>query len=129
MIVKTKVIKNTKNSQKIREIQLFFCWECEEELWQEKMERILIIFLIQVFKCWKRHFLKPMLSWWGYYIEVLHVIYQKKLENILYKLKLTLALLFLREKCITPLKRGGRTVTRKNGKNSDHFPKPMLSHT
>ena len=37
---------------------------------------------------------------------MLHVIYQQKLEKILYKLKLTLALLFLREKCITPLKRG-----------------------
>ena len=22
--------------------QLFFCWKCEEELWQERMERILI---------------------------------------------------------------------------------------
>ena len=32
-----------------------------------------------------------------------HVINQKKLEKILYKLKLTLTLLFLREKCITLL--------------------------
>jgi hypothetical protein len=40
------------------------------------------------------------------HIEVLHVIYQQKLEKILYKLKLTLTLLFLREKCITALKRG-----------------------
>jgi hypothetical protein len=40
---------------------------------------------------------------WGYYIEVLHAKYQKKLEKILYKLKLTLTLLFPREKCITPL--------------------------
>jgi hypothetical protein len=41
-----------------------------------------------------------------YYIEVLHVIYQQKLEKILYKLKLTVTLLFLREKCITLLKKG-----------------------
>jgi hypothetical protein len=41
-----------------------------------------------------------------YYIEVLHVIYQKKLEKILYKLKLTLTLLFLWEKCITLLIKG-----------------------
>jgi hypothetical protein len=34
---------------------------------------------------------------------VLHAIYQQKLEKILYKLKLTVTLLFLREKCITPL--------------------------
>jgi hypothetical protein len=40
-----------------------------------------------------------------YYIEVLHVIYQQKLEKILYKLKLTVTLLFLREKCITLLKK------------------------
>ena len=39
-----------------------------------------------------------------YYIQVLHVIYQQKLEKILYKLKLTLTL-FLRGKCITPLKK------------------------
>jgi len=37
---------------------------------------------------------------------VLHVIYQQKLEKILYKLKMILTLLFLRKKCITPLKKG-----------------------
>jgi hypothetical protein len=37
-----------------------------------------------------------------YYIKVLHVIYQQKVEIILYKLKLTLTFLFLREKNITP---------------------------
>jgi hypothetical protein len=42
---------------------------------------------------------------YGYYIEVLHVIYQKKLEKILYKLKLTVTLLFLREKYITLFKK------------------------
>jgi hypothetical protein len=40
-------------------IQLFCCWECEEELWQEKMERIRIIFLLQVFKVWKDIFRNP----------------------------------------------------------------------
>ena len=35
---------------------------------------------------------------------MLHVIYQHKLEKNLYKLKLTLTLLFLRDKSITLLK-------------------------
>ena len=39
---------------------------------------------------------------------VLPVTYQQNLEKILYKLKLALTLLFLGEKCITPLKKGGK---------------------
>ena len=37
---------------------------------------------------------------------MLHVTYQQKLEQILYILKLTLMLLFLKQKSITPLQKG-----------------------